>query len=391
MRVVLLTRSLEVGGAERQLTAVARALVAAGDDVAVISMYGGGALSPQVGATGARLYTLDKGARWSIVSPMIRFARALRRERPDVVYSWGPTPNIVALLGKFVWPTRVVWGVRASQLVAEDYDGFVRRLGKFEARLSRRADAVIANSFAGALDALRRGFRPRRLEVIPNAIDVDYFRRDPSARARQRAQWGIADNVVLVGLVARLDYFKDHATFLKAASVAHTRHPAMRFVCVGRGPDAYASHLRHLSSSLALEDVVIWAGEKSEMREVHNALDILCSSSRSSEGFSNVIGEAMATQTPCVVTDVGDARFIVGDAGIVVPPEDAAALADALITLAARIEQGHPIGELGRRRILELFGLPQLLGKTRRALLPDPLEAERSVATVFKGERAPEG
>ena len=105
------------------------------------------------------------------------------------------------------------------------------------------------------------------------------------------------------------------------------------------------------------------------MPPVYAALDLLASSSAFGEGFSNVIGEAMAAGVPCTATDVGDSGRIVGDAGRVVPPNDPAALAGALGELLdLSPETRAALGERARRRIEEQFSVEALVKATLAAL-----------------------
>ena len=105
--------------------------------------------------------------------------------------------------------------------------------------------------------------------------------------------------------------------FLKAAACVAAERPDVRFVCVGHGDASYLNQLKELTRTLGIENNVQWVQARPDMRAVYNALDVFCSAS-SSEGFPNVIGEAMACARNCVVTDVGDSKLVVGGTGITV-------------------------------------------------------------------------
>ena len=124
---------------------------------------------------------------------------------------------------------------------------------------------------------------------------------------------------------------KDYPTFLEAAAIVAGRKQGMRFVSVGAGPPDYAARLREQARRLGLEGKMIWAGPRGDLPSIYNALDLLVSSSAFGEGFSNVLGEAMACGIPCIATDVGDAREILGEAGIVVSRRNPEALADGIM------------------------------------------------------------
>jgi len=124
-----------------------------------------------------------------------------------------------------------------------------------------------------------------------------------------------------------------------------------------------------LGESLGITERLIWAGTFSDLLTVYNALDLLVSSS-TSEGFSNVIGEAMACGVPCVVTDVGDSALIVGDTGNIVPPGDSHALAQALRSwLRLSKRERHAKGLQARVRIEREFNTHAMVMKTEAALL----------------------
>ena len=110
---------------------------------------------------------------------------------------------------------------------------------------------------------------------------------------------------------------------------------------------------------------VIWAGARRRMTDVYNALDVFASSSLS-EGFLNVIGEAMACGVPCVVTDVGDSSLIVGHTGIVVAPQSPDALAQGLGSMLER--DFKELGERARERIVQNFAVARMIEETEQAI-----------------------
>jgi glycosyltransferase involved in cell wall biosynthesis len=149
---------------------------------------------------------------------------------------------------------------------------------------------------------------------------------------------------------------KDHATFLAAFAAASPRAPRLRAVLVGGAAAA--------SSPCG----VVRLGWRRDMRAVYSGLDFLCLSSSFGEGMPNVVAEAMACETPCIVTDVGDATLLVGDTGTVVPARDVPRLADALVAAAETpFERRREAGRLARLRIDARFGAERLVDDTLRA------------------------
>jgi glycosyltransferase involved in cell wall biosynthesis len=369
MKIAFLIRSLDYGGAERQLVALAKALRRQGHEVSVAVFYGGGPLESDLRDMDVPVVTLDKRGRWDMVGFARRLIRFVRAAAPDVLHSYLGIPNILTALIKPLFPqTCMAWGVRASNMALAHYDWTARAAYLIECRLARFADLIIVNSHAGLEYAALNGFPKSTMVVIPNGIDVTRFAMDEAARARVRNEWNMTDGDILVGLVGRLDPMKDHRAFLKAAATLVKQRDDLRFVCVGDGPADYRLRLNDLGRELGLARQLIWAGARGDMPAVYNALDILVSASAYGEGFSNVVAEAMACGVPPVVTDVGDSAWLIGDCGELVPPADPGALAAAVAGLADRIARGDRRRADGRRRIAECFSVGELETRTVAAL-----------------------
>jgi glycosyltransferase involved in cell wall biosynthesis len=172
---------------------------------------------------------------------------------------------------------------------------------------------------------------------------------------------------------------KDHQNFFRAAAEVSRKmddvslraasggnRGEVRFVCVGDGPANYREGLEALANDLGIAERVIWQEATTRVSAVYNALDVLVSSSRA-EGVSNAVGEAMACGVACVTTDVGDARLLVGQCGIVVPAKDPEALADGIIRSLSgnRLE----LGNVARKRIVAHFSVERLAQRTEEAIV----------------------
>lgn len=362
MKVVLFTRSLNAGGTERQLALLALGLARRGHDVAVVLLYGGGPLESLLHGSAVRVIAADKTGRWDIVGSLMRLRRIIAAERPEVLYAFLPVQTALAALLR---PSgaKLVFGLRAGGMRLDRYDALSALSYRLEALLARRADLVVANARSIRDDAARRGIDPARIAVVPNGIDTDAFRPDPRARGALRREWGVEDGTFLVGIVARLDPMKDHDTFLHAARLFLRDHGEARFVVVGDGDAARREGLKALSAALGLGERVIWAGERRDLPAVYSALDLATSSSAFGEGFSNALGEAMACGRSVVATDVGDARAVLGDQGLVVPARDPQALAQGWAEAKAR-----EMGQTARARIVEQFGAEAMVARTEHLL-----------------------
>lgn len=369
MKVFFLIRSLQYGGAQRQLVNLANGLAPRGHEPIVAVFYPEGELAAELDPPVARV-SLDKRGRWDVVRFVGRLAAEVRRRRPDVVHGYLPVANLFALTPRlFGVEVPVVWGMRASDMELTRYGRVERGVYRLCERLSRRPDGIIVNSEAGRDVLKSRGYPADAMAVIPNGIDTERFRPDEGGRAGVRAEWGVPEEALLFGLVGRIDPMKGHSTFLRAAAAVAETHPEMRGACVGQGEPGLASELRALAAELGLAERVIWSAPRRDVRALMNGLDVLVLASGFGEGFPNVVGEAMACGTPCVVTDVGDAASIVGETGLVVPPDDPAAMAAAWRKMLSRTRgERAELGRRARERVRERFGVDQLVESTERFL-----------------------
>ncbi len=201
------------------------------------------------------------------------------------------------------------------------------------------------------------GYIGEKIVVIPNGFDLTDFRPDPAARLSVRQELGIPQEALIIGLVGRFHPQKDHRNFIDAAARLHSEYPKIHFLLCGDDVTPENTELGQWIAARGIGERCHLLGPRDDIPRITAALDIACSSSYT-EGFSNVIGEAMACGVPCAVTDVGDSALIVGDTGRVVPPRNPRALADAWCELIKMCpEKRSLLGAAARRRIGERFSL----------------------------------
>lgn len=315
-RVCFLVRRLGLGGAERQLLELVRGL-AERYEISVLTFYAGGEIWEELRECKAvELVALNKRGRWESIGFVRRLIRVLNERSPDIVHGYLPVANILALVSRrFVSSApAIVWGIRTSNNRHETGDWLARLSFLAERVLCRYADLLIANSRAGSTDF----GSAKRVVYVPNGIDSSRLYPDAAARAEIRSEWSVPGSTPLIGLVARIDPKKRHELFLEAAAIYLKQFGNAQFVCVGRGSPLLEVSLKALAERLGIANAIVWAGARSDMRGVYNALDICTLCSSAAEGFPNVLAEAMACGVPCVTTDCGDAALIVGDQGVVI-------------------------------------------------------------------------
>ena len=363
-RILFLIRSLGVGGAERQLTVTAAGYAKRGHEVVVVTFYGGGALETELLEAGVRVINLNRSSRWSLVRFLRKLIDVLRRESPDIVYSFLSASNIFATLAKrFASGPIYVWGVRSSDQPA-NYPRFVRLSFWIEARLSRFAVLIIANSKCGAAVAVARGFPESKVRVVHNGIDTARFSPDSDLRKSVRNEFAASDGEILIGIVGRLHPIKGHEVFVSGMAQVASSHKNARFIVIGGGSQMLEQQLRNQSEACGISDRVVWSDFRPDMAAMYNALDIVVSTSHS-EGFSNVLAESMACGTPCVASDVGDSKELIGGTGLVFPARDAEALSGAVQQLLGLPpEEFAKLGSQARDRIVAEYATEVMLDRT---------------------------
>lgn len=270
------------------------------------------------------------GRSWAPLADARAFVelfRTLRSLDLDVLHTHTPKAGVLGRIAGRVAGVRVVVNT-CHGLWARPEDRLLKRVLVYgaEALAIRFSDFEL---FQNSQDAhtLRRFLKPGRWRVVGNGVDLERFRPDPEGRSRVRAEFGVADDVLLVGTIGRRVREKGLAEFAEAA---HRLRGRARFVWVGPEDDTdTAAPVSHL-------DAVRFVGERTDMPAVYSALDVFVLASYR-EGFSRASMEAAACGTPMVLTDIRGCREI-GDAGVhalFVPPADAGALTGTIGRLLA--------------------------------------------------------
>jgi len=324
----------------------------------VISLRDKGTIGPRLEALG--IPVTDIGIRKPLVGPIAwwRLRRAISDCTPDLIQGWMYHGNLAALLGRpnHRWP--VTWSIRQSFGGYSNEKAMTRIAIKVGAWLSSRAARIIYNARSSARQHEAIGYDPRRTVVIPNGFDLNTFRPDPVASAQLRARLALSPQAIVVGNVARYHPMKDHLGLVQAASVVAHKRPDVEFVLAGAGVDGNNHALIDAITAHGLNQRVHLLGPVEDIAPLMAGLDVLCQASAWGEAFPNVLGEAMASAIPCVTTDVGDSAWLVDEAGIVVHPNEPAALASALLELiCAPVEVRRALGFKGRQRIQREFSL----------------------------------
>ena len=348
-KVMHIISGLGVGGAESMLTALVTAARVELPRQIVVDLLASeySVNTNRIKEANIPLYSLKVRSVWAVPRTIRRLSALIRDEQPDVIQTWMHYADMIGTLAlrktTLARRPRLYWGVRCSELDFSNAGYKMRLVLSACRRLSTVPQAIVTNSEAGRRAHGALGYPDSKFAVIPNGIDTGRFKPDTEVRRVTRKELGLSPDARLVVMAARVDPMKDHGSFL---------------AMLDRMPDITGLAVGHGTESLPRRKNLLTPGIWQDMPKLYSAADLVVSPSAYGEGFSNVIGEAMATGTPVVATDVGDARMIVGDTGVIVPPRDPDALTGAARTLLDEPRAQHEARRrAARRRIVERYSL----------------------------------
>lgn len=348
-----------------------RAFAAAGFDV--VGMSAPGPHVPALTAAGIRHIAVDSLTRApGVVGDLRAFrelVRLLRTEQPDVLHTHNPKPGVLGRIAGRIARVPVVVNTQHG-LYAQPTDRLRRRLPVYTAeRLAACCSHAELVQNPEDADTLVRTLKvpARRVRVLGNGIDLARFDGSRAARARVRAEWGVADGVVVAGVVGRLVLEKGlHELFAAAHQLHASAAPAAsaRMVVVGPNEPDKPDGASAAMLAAAESDGVVLVGARADMPDCYAAMDLFVTATHR-EGFPRAAMEASASGLPVVATNIRGCRQVVDDGvtGLLVPVRDAEALAGAIARLAADPDerarmgaaaQAKAAGEFDQERVIRI-------------------------------------
>ncbi len=369
IRILYLIGALDVGGTEGQLVELASRLDSARFAPTVCALYAGGARAESLRRLGIRVEVLNfrglgkhRGIAvlWrlpTLLLELAHLARFLRAEKPEIVHGFLFQAYVPGALAARLAGVPVVIASRRS--LGRFKEGHPLYLS-VERLANRVTDLVVANSEAVRQDVLRQeGLPPAKVIVILNGVDPSRF-ADPAAGLPLRQALDLHNRRPVVGVVANFRAYKGHEYFLEAWRQVYAEFPEGLALLLGEGSlrPTYEARAR----AMGLGESVRFLGVREDIPAVLTVLDLFVHPSRE-EGFPNAVLEAMAAGKPIVATNVGGTPEAVvhGESGLLVPPEDPPALAEAMIRLLRRPAEAARLGEAARRRVVELFQVSSMI------------------------------
>jgi glycosyltransferase involved in cell wall biosynthesis len=359
IKVLHIITGLNTGGAEGMLLRLVSAME--GHTHVVVSLTTLGKLGPEFLAKEIQVIALDTRRSSLGLVAIWKLRRLIREIRPDIIQTWMYHSDLLGgIAGRLAGVKNVVWNIRIAEVSRKAYlTRLVVKLGAITSCWVPRK--IICCAYAALETHAALGYCREHMVVIQNGYDVKDFPLSQESMDSRRHALGLPPKVKIVGIVGRYDPQKGYDLFIKAAGLlAASNTEDVLFLMVGRGVVETNEELQRWIVDFGGKARFKFMGERRDISRIMSVLDVYCLSSLF-EGFPNVVAEAMLMQVPCVVTDVGDAKRIVGETGWVVPSNAPIALADALQTVLNMTEKERQArGWVARQRIVENYGMEKI-------------------------------
>jgi glycosyltransferase involved in cell wall biosynthesis len=330
----------------------------------VISLIGSGHYSGLLLSHNIKVYPLNFRICLKSVFLFHRLAAILKSEKPDLVQTWMYHADLIGGIVSRLLSIPVVWGIHNTSLEIGKASPLTILIRLICVVLSYIVpSAIVCCAYSSQEVHTRLGYKKSIFHVIFNGYDLNYYKPDYYSKANLRRTLSLDSRLFLIGMVARFDPYKDHSNLLKSLVILVEKHVPFKVLLVGPGISPDNACLVKLFNQLGFSNHVLLLGTSDYIPGFMSLFDIHVLSS-SAEAFPNVLSEAMACGTPCVSTDVGDARLIIGDTGWIVPPSDSHSLGTAMYTAFKQSRDIPSWSHRSRRcrsRVAELFSLQSMV------------------------------
>jgi glycosyltransferase involved in cell wall biosynthesis len=360
IKVLYIITGLTTGGAEMMLYKNLSRIDRTKFNPVVVSLMDRGIFAERFEALDIPVYTIGLKQGFPTPGGLKRLIQLIERLQPDILQGWMYHGNLAAQITNFFSKHKVpvCWSIHHSidSLAAENFR--VAAVIRLTIWASHYVDAVAFCSQKSQKQHEALGYEKSNMHLIQNSVDVSNFQPLPEAKNQLCQTLNLPLDSFLIGSIARYHPMKDHSGLLKAAALIAPDYPQVNFVLIGSQITPDNPTLSALVDKLNLGNRVHLLGERQDIPQLVAGLDLFTLSSAFGEAFPGVIGEAMSCQIPCVVTNVGDSAYIVGDTGKVVPPKNPQAMAKAWREVISLDETTRKdLGNRARARIVREFSL----------------------------------
>lgn len=356
IRIIHIITGLGSGGAENMLYKLLKYSDSKKYYHEVISLIDEGVIGEKIRDLGVNVHSLNI-SKMNIIKVFLD-ARRMCKDF-EIISTWLYHADIFGfIVAKLLLKKKIVWNIRHSNLDKNANKKLTLVIVRINSLLSRFVDCITYNSNKAYETHNMIGYINNEHNIIPNGFELDKFKFSSDSRKERRIQLDVNDQEKMIITVGRWDIQKDYYTLFKAMNELALKNFNFKLCIVGTNLDYFNEELVKLVNNSNLRDNIMLLGRREDIPELLSAADIYLSTSLG-ESFSNAIGEAMACELPCIVTDVGDSSIMVGKFGAVVPPGNYLMMAEKVHIYLSDDKLGRNI-EL-RNRIINYYEIKKIV------------------------------
>lgn len=369
MRILHVINILETGGAQSLLLNIIQRWNCDNDTHIVISLMSKNQSAENFEKTGIPVTYIDMIPGKLDFRKFFRLVKFIRLYKPDVVQTWLYHSDLIGgIAAKLSGNVPVIWGVHHTTANETSIKFSTRIVIQLLVILSRFIPKnIICCSNSAYQSHIKLGYPKAKTVTVFNGVDTNLFMPDNKASTSLKKELGLSGETKLIGMFARHHPQKDHRTFFIGAAILIKNHPDTHFILAGEGIELSNLSLEKEIVRAGIMDYVHLLGRRQDMPRLHASVDINSLSSSYGEALPMTLCEGMACGTPCVATDVGDIKMVIGDTGRVVEignPQSLASAWSEILDLAESEYQSLSIA--ARRRIVEFYSISTTVDKYRQ-------------------------
>lgn len=316
-KIVHVIIGLNVGGAELMLKRlVLHSQKTEKFQHIVISLTDNGVIGPDLQDQGIQVYSLGMTSTPSVPKTFLKLKKLLKELKPDVVQTWMYHADFLGgIAAKSVGVKNIIWGIRTTD-VSQGPSKQTVYLSKVCAKLSYYVpNSIVCAAHVSKNYHIGIGYDESKMMVIPNGFDIEALSSTEEDGLNIRKEIGLTTDDIVIGSVGRFNPVKNQKLFIDVAANLVKDFPDLKFMLVGRDNNVENTELMSWITQHDLVDSFRLLGQRNYVPKCLKAMDIFCLHSKT-EGFPNVVGEAILADTTCVAADVGDVGVLLDEESI---------------------------------------------------------------------------
>ena len=368
INILYLITDLDIGGAEKALARTVIGLDKRKYNPTVCCLRGHGPVTEEIESAGVKVTQLNMSNKFDLAA-VFRLFCLLGEERISIIHSYLYHANILGrIIGRVARVPIIISSERSVILSEEIVNKNTLEMGSRLRRLINGLSMRLSDRVVTVSELVRETLiaaskiDPERLVTIHSGVNWEGYQIDVDITAKKKGV-GLETPASVIGAIGRLDRVKGVEYLLRAAAKVILKTPDAAFLIVGDGSQREA--MEQLARSLGISHRVVFTGQRDDVPELLAVMDVLVLPSLY-EGLPNAVLEAMAAGKPVIATRVGGTPEVVEDevTGLLVPPRDPEALAQAIIALLQDRERAKAMGRAGRERVEKHFSVERMVQQT---------------------------